>query len=122
MIARRLLIGIFCLIQINTLLAQSPRFLSYQAILRDADGALLKETDVNLKFLIQLAAGEKTVYAESFSTTTNSQALISHKIGSGTVISGVFSEIDWSTGLHFLTVELQYGGGDFVNIGSTQLL
>lgn len=108
----------------STLSAQTPQFFSYQAIVRGADGEPLASQPVSLR--ISLRQGSETgivVYSETHNPDTSPLGLVNLEIGKGTVLSGSFQGIDWSTGLYFLEIEMDPAGGSaYVPLGTTQLL
>jgi hypothetical protein len=106
------------------LMAQSPQKFSYQAIVRNSSNALVANTAVGIQvsILIGWAAGPAQ-YVEQHTVTTNINGLATLEIGTGTVISGVFSNLDWSTGDYFIQTEIDPTGGTAYSItGTTQLL
>ncbi|MDC1395674.1 tail fiber domain-containing protein, partial [Bacteroidia bacterium] len=100
--------------------AQSPEKMSYQAVIRDANGALLKSQNVNIQFTVnQTSASGTTLYQEYHTPTTNANGLVSTYVGTGTVSSGDFSAIDWSKGPYFLQTDIDPAGGTNYTISST---
>ena len=100
--------------------AQAPEKMSYQAVIRDANGALLKSQNINIQFTVNQTSESGTiVYQESQTPTTNSNGLVSVYMGTGTVSSGDFSTIDWSKGPYFLQSEIDPTGGTNYTISST---
>jgi len=85
-----------------------PPGIHYQAVARDAGGEI-KNQSIDVKFTI--LAGETTVYEELHHTTTSQYGVFSLIIGKGEALTGTFSEIDWSTGNHFLQVDIDLGNG-----------
>ncbi|MEZ5195883.1 MAG: hypothetical protein R2764_05660 [Bacteroidales bacterium] len=53
--------------------------------------------------------------------TTNDFGLVDHVIGTGTALSGSFSNISWSSGAKYLMVEANTGTG-YVNLGTQKLM
>ena len=104
--------------------AQAPEKMSYQAIIRDADDNLLSNKLIGLQIsILQNTATGKTVYLETHTPTTNINGLITIEIGTGSVVSGVFSQIDWSSGNYFIKSETDpLGGTDYSISGTSQLL
>ena len=104
--------------------AQAPQSFSYQAIVRDADGEPLADQQVSLR--ISLHQGSETgsvVYSETHDPVTSPLGLVNLGIGTGTVISGTFTDIDWPTGQYFLELEIDPAGGSaYVPLGTTQLV
>ena len=100
--------------------AQSPDKMSYQAVLRDANGVILKNQNVSIQFsVLQTSISGTSVYQEDHKLTTNSNGLVSVHIGTGTISSGDFSTIDWSKGPYFLQSEIDPTGGSNYTISST---
>ena len=107
---------------LSTVFAQVPQAFNYQAVARDASGTLLVSQPIDVEFIIhQGSAGGTTVYSESYNTNTNQFGLFTLVIGQGTVLSGDFSTITWSTGDYWLQVEINLGSG-YISMGNTQLL
>jgi len=104
--------------------AQVPQKMSYQAVIRDANNNLLVNSPVGLRFsILQGSATGTAVYVETHRPTTNVNGLTSVDIGSGTVVSGTFSTINWSSGIYFLQTETDPSGGTNYSIqGTSQLL
>ena len=114
-----------------TLQAESPEKISYQAIIRNAKGELVKNQSTGMKISIQkwVMAMPKpyysSIYAETHSPTTNENGLISIAIGTGTVVEGStpFKDIDWSKETLYLKTEIDPAGGtSYSVISTTQLL
>jgi len=104
--------------------AQSPEKMSYQAVIRDANGAILKNQNVTIQFtVIQPSTPGTPVYQEFHRPTTNTNGLVSIYIGTGTVSSGNFSTVDWSSGPYFLQTEIDTTGGfNYVISSTTELV
>lgn len=63
------------------------------------------------------------VYAEIHSPATNANGLFSTTVGSGTIVAGVFANIDWADGNKFLKSEIDINGGNnFVTVATTQMM
>ncbi len=96
-----------------TLMAQTPRAIKYQAVVRDINGNV--QVNQNVTFRISILT-DKTegfaVYSEIHSCTTNTFGLIDIEIGSGSFQIGEFSDINWASGQYFLKVELDPSGGN----------
>ncbi|MFK8164257.1 MAG: tail fiber domain-containing protein [Lewinella sp.] len=88
-------------------MAQSPESLNYQAVVRDADGAIRANQVTSVDFNIRQGAADGTiVYSEMHDPTSNEFGLVNVKIGAGTAATGNFAAIDWSAGPYFLEVLL----------------
>ena len=74
--------------------SQSPDKMSYQAIVRNASGELVTDTNIGIQIsIIKQAISGTAVYVETHSVNTNANGLITIQIGAGSPISGVFSAI-----------------------------
>ncbi len=106
------------------LAAQVPQRFNYQAIVRDASGAILAEQAVGLLVAIQQGSAEgTTVYEEVFFPMTNEFGLINIQIGSGSVLQGSFEDIPWQSGPFYINIHLDPdGGSNYTEMGTTQLL
>jgi len=83
---------------------------SYQSTIRYSSGQVVSNQIISLRFSIkQTSSTGTTVYSEIQHPATNAQGNISVLIGTGTATTGVFSQINWSSGLYFLTVEFFTG-------------
>jgi len=104
--------------------AQAPNYFNYQAVARNASGALLSQQNVSFRIsILQGSAAGTAVYVETHNTTTNDYGLANLKIGLGTVVSGSISFITWESNNYFLKVELDPAGGSaFQLMGTTQLI
>jgi hypothetical protein len=104
--------------------AQVPQTMSYQAIVRDQNGALVKEQTVGMQVsILQYSDTGAAVYTETHTTTTNANGLVSLAIGSGSAVTGLFAEIDWADGPYFIKTETDpIGGTNYTIVGVSPLL
>jgi len=104
--------------------AQTPQRFNYQAVVRDANGEIVKDQDVSVKTLIRKGSmAGSSVYTETHSPTTNAYGVVSIPVGGGTVVAGNFLTIDWGTDSYYISIELDIAGGtEFVEMGTAQLL
>ncbi len=101
--------------------AQSPEKFTYQAVVRDATDLLLTNQLIGLQ--ITILNGAVPVYVETFTPTTNTNALVSVEVGTGVVSSGVFADIDWGTGTYFIKADIDPTGGTaYIITGTAELL
>ena len=76
--------------------AQAPQKMSYQAVIRNSSNALITSTPVGMQIsVLQGSLTGTAVYVETQTPSTNANGLVSVEIGSGTVVSGNFSTINW---------------------------
>jgi hypothetical protein len=104
--------------------AQSPNVLNYQGVARDAAGVVLPNQPIGLEFTIHQGSASGTiVYQETQMDTTNQFGLFAVSIGSGTVVKGNFSTIDWGANSEYLDVAMDPNGGtSYTDMGTQQLL
>ena len=99
------------------------QYLSYQAVVRNSSNQLVTNQPVGMKISILFGSATGTVvYAETQTPTTNANGLINISIGSGVVVSGTYSTIEWGSGTHFLKTEIDPTGGTAYSITSTSEL
>ena len=104
--------------------AQAPAKMSFQAIIRNSSNKLITGSVIGMR--ISILQGSSTgvpVYVETQSPITNLNGLATIEIGSGTVVSGNFGNINWSAGQYFVKVETDPSGGTSYSVtGATQLI
>jgi len=107
-----------------TSFSQVPEKLSYQAIVRNADGNLVSETQIGMQIsILQTSTTGTTVYQETHTVTTNVNGLATLEIGTGIVINGDFASIDWGSDSYFIKSETDLeGGSNYTISGTSQLL
>ncbi len=112
------------LLMIVSVWAQSPEKMSYQAVIRDASNALVQTQTIGIKIsILQGGATGTAVYVETRTPTTNANGLVSLEIGTGTVVSGDFTTIDWANYTYFIKTETDPTGGTSYTItGTSQLM
>ena len=108
----------------QTSFAQAPQKMSYQAVIRNVSNSAIINTTVGMRISILLGSASGTpVYVETQTPMTNAVGLVTTEVGTGTVISGSFSSINWSTGLYWIKTETDPLGGTAYSIfGNAQLL
>lgn len=117
---------IFCLYLtfLSQLCSQSPGAFHYQALLRSQDGNPITSQELSIKVSILSDTALQTgTYSELHYTTTDDIGRINLQVGNGTVLSGIFSEINWSDGEFFIRIDYDLQGGtNFQFAGQSQLL
>jgi uncharacterized protein (TIGR02145 family) len=103
------------------LIAQAPLSFNYQAVVRDALGLVITNTQVGIKIsILQGNISGTSVYTKEFTPTTNDFGLVTLAIGG---VSSDFETIDWSAGPYFVKVELDPAGvTNYTEMGTSQLL
>ncbi len=109
--------------------AQVPGGVNYQAVARDGDGIILKNSDMTVRLGIRQGGAEGTLlWQEDHEVTTNAFGLFSVVLGdpsagkTGGSLSS-FDEIDWSSGDLYLETSLDLtDDGTFISLGSTPVL
>ncbi len=104
--------------------AQAPEKMSYQAVIRGTDNILCTNQNVNMQIgILQGSSSGDLLYLENHTPTTNKNGLVSIEIGAGSLVSGSFTDIDWSKGPYFiLTMTYPTGGTNYSITGTSQLL
>lgn len=107
---------------VTGIFAQSPGKITYQAVVRDADGDLVKNTTVGIQLsILQTTIDGTSVYVENHASETNINGLVTCEIGNGTSLDA-FDLIDWANGPYFLKTEIDVDGGTNYSITSTSQL
>jgi uncharacterized protein (TIGR02145 family) len=104
--------------------SQSPGKINFQSILRNTKGEIVSNKAVSIRMsILSGSANGTSVYSETHVKTTDVSGLISIKLGTGTVVNGIFGDIDWGSGSHFIQLEVDFEGGmNYVVIGSQELI
>ena len=99
-----------------------PPGIPYQAEVRNENGAVLANENVNVRFTLhEQAANGSVSYQETHALTTNELGLFAATIGAGAAVQGTFSSINWAQTTKFLQVEVNTGNG-YITMGNQQLM
>ena len=117
-----LLIVLFCLSSVA--FSQAPEGINYQAVIRKTSGALLANSSVAIRVQIkQTSATGTVVFSERQTAITSAYGLVNLVIGQGTLLSGNFSTINWSTGNYWVSLGVDFSNGtNYVDYGSQKLM
>lgn len=98
--------------------------MSYQAIIRNSSNQLVSNQNVGMRFsILKGSTTGAVVYSETQTQSTNTNGLVTVKIGTGTLVSGSYSTINWGTGTYFMKIETDPNGSNNYTItGTSQLL
>lgn len=104
--------------------AQAPQKFNYQAIARNASGAIIPNQTISVRFTIRdISETGPVLYQETQPLQTNQLGLFYTAIGIGPAGIGTFNTIDWGSGPKFLQVEFDpAGGSNYLIVGSSQLI
>jgi len=124
---RLVLVFFYLVILTPVVFSQTPQpvqAFNYQAVVRDFHGDIIPNHAISLRIsILNGSASGNMVYSEAFNTISNQFGLFTVNIGTGTVVSGLFSNIDWVEGYKWLKVEIDINGGsNYILMGTSQLL
>ena len=121
---KNLYLYIIYLFTANTIFAQAPQKISYQSVIRDASNNLVTGGTIGMQIsIIQGTVDGTAVYVETQTLSTTVTGVASILIGTGSVVSGVFADIDWANGPYFIKTETDPAGGtNYTITGTSQLL
>ncbi len=104
--------------------AQSPQKINFQSIVRNTSGVIVSNKSV--RFKVTILTNSITgipVYSETHLNKTDAIGLVSLEIGTGTLLGGVFSSIDWGNAAHFIKLEADFTGGTtYELLGAQELM
>jgi hypothetical protein len=120
-----LLSVLFCAI---TFAQSVPQGINYQAVARDANGAVLMNQTLTIQFSVisDITTIPPTIsWQETHTVSTNDYGLYTAIIGGGTTTSvgssATFDVIDWGASNHLLKVEVDFGSG-YLDMGTTAFM
>lgn len=119
----RIIPSLIMAVCMTVLSGQAQSGFNYQAVARNANGELLKNTVIDVSFTIRTASESGTIqWIEEHAVTTDQLGSFSMIIGAhpeqrtGGAVT-VFSDIDWSAANHFLQVHV-----DGTDLGTHQIM
>jgi Chaperone of endosialidase len=121
---KQFLTTLFFVSSLFAALGQSPQKMTYQAVVRNASDVLVSNASIGMQIsILQTSPTGIAVYIETHTPVTNINGLATIEVGSGTVVAGSFSGIDWSAGPYYLKTDTDPTGGTTYSIsGTSQLL
>jgi hypothetical protein len=104
--------------------AQRPQKMNFQAVIRNTDGDLVKNSKVGIRIsILQGSVSGTMVYTETQNTETNVNGLITIAIGEGTALTDNISSTDWSNDPYFIKTETDPAGEtNYTITGASELL
>lgn len=108
----------------NLSIAQSPQKFTYQSVIRDAAENLIQNSNIGIQISIRQGNPMGAViYQEQHTVTTNQNGLATLEIGTGNIVTGTFTSIDWGNGPYFIETDTDPLGGTTYTInGVAQFL
>ena len=102
--------------------AQNNGF-NYQAVVRNAQGELVANTNVGLRITLTDEQGQQVMYRETQTVPTNAYGVLSVTVGAGTADGGkTLNDVDWASGNVWMRVEIDAKGGtNYTDMGTTKL-
>jgi len=99
-----------------------PTTFNYQAVVRDIDGNLIANQDI--QFRVEILDNEQNIqYAEIHSIQTNEFGQVNVEVGGGTPQEGDFSVIPWGTVKLYLRTAISLDqGASYIEMGQAPLL
>ena len=109
---------------IQSVSAQAPHKMSYQAVIRNANNELVRSSIIRTKISLLLGSPTgNTVYSEWQTQRTDYNGLLSLKIGEGNILLGEIEKINWGDGSYYIKTETDpTGGTDFSLVSSVELM
>jgi hypothetical protein len=118
----RIWIAILVMMPLVALLAQAPSQFRFQAVGRDVNGNLIANTPLQVRFAVRTGSENGPVaYREQHNVITDEFGHFNANVGGGSVLTGTFDQIPWSSASHFLQIEYNDGSG-FKDLGAASLM
>jgi len=119
----RILISLFALMFSLVVDAQLSDAFKYQTVVRNNSGQAI--ANQSMSFRISIRTGDpqgNMIYSELQAAITTDAGIANLLVGTGQVITGNFSQIDWSSGDYYLQIEVDpSGGSNYSNMGTSVL-
>jgi len=103
-------------------MAQTNGF-SYQAVVRDSKGEIVKNQKVGLKLTLADNTGSKVMYEETQTATTSSYGVLTVTVGEGKPQNNSrLSNVNWASGNVWLHIAIDVKGGtSYTEMGATKI-
>ena len=122
---KRLTTTLFVILAIALqVMGQSPRKFSYQAVVRNADGTIIANQEVDIKVSLLVSEDEgSALYTEVHTVTTTPQGVVNLVVGNGTEATGSLDDIPWADGNIDIQIDIKMDEAtEFVTMGTTRIL
>ncbi len=104
------------------MMAQAPQKMTYQAVVRGSNNALVTNQNVSVRLsILQGTPTGSAIYVETHNVTTNDNGLLTVEVGGGNSNHN-FSQIPWAQGVFYLKSEIDPNGGVNYTVESVQQL
>ena len=111
------------LLQSLLIFAQAPQRMTYQSVVRNSANVLLANQAVGVRIsILEGSLSGTAVYSETHTVTTNANGLFTLEAGGGTPTEGVFADIVWGNGAHYIKSEIDPAGGTNYTLSATKEL
>lgn len=111
------------LLQSLLIFAQAPQKMTYQSVVRNSANVLLANQAVGVRIsILEGSLSGTAVYSETHTVTTNANGLFTLEAGGGTPTEGVFADIAWGNGAHYIKSEIDPTGGTNYTLSATKEL
>jgi len=120
---RKITLTLFAMVVFVAAYCGVPQAISYQAVVQNAtSGQPIKDKTVSVRLSILSGSAVGPVsFEETQSITTDGIGVIALNIGNGSVVSGTFTSINWSSGSYYLKTEIDTTGGtNYANVGTVE--
>ena len=121
---RKIIPVLIAIFAFATTFAQAPQKMSYQAVIRGSNNAIIGNRNAGMKIsILQGSPTGTVVFSEIHNSTTNANGLVTLEIGSGTEVIGKLEQINWANGPYYIKSETDpTGGNNYILSGEYQLL
>lgn len=104
--------------------AQTPQAIKYQAVARDNSGNIIANQNIGFRIsILQNSPTGSFVYTETHTVSSNAFGLVNLDLGTGNIVNGTFSTINWGASNFFVKIEMDVNGANnYIFMGTSQLL
>ncbi len=106
------------------LFSQSPNYFNYQSVVRNAEGELVTNQNVNFRFIIHEGSPTgTTVFSETQLIKSNAFGVCTMHVGQGDDATANLFDLDWGNNTFYLSIGVDITGAtSFTDIGTVELL